>query len=496
MIIDNQLLNESFEDLREDFEELEYLINSDLSHLQKFLTLVNRFKNQFREQTYQLVLKDTLNLKNRFEKYFAEIKNIAQKAKKAPASASLIQKLIIVKDSYFDLIRSQYSLVGFFVTSFDWQSPSFAASLYSAAGKQTGQILGTLNDYKRDAHLDEKDFERKYLSEYIDAPLKFGIHVYMTGSGQAAFTTIFNFLLMEEKMKGKILLGKSSYFQYKQLLIGALRDKIIEVDERETDNLLEIIKKEKPSAIFLDSLCNAKDIPVPDLINLIKFLVNDYREEIYLVIDNTCLTIAFQPFKMLIGKTRKVHLIMFESLMKYHHFGLDRATGGIIVAYGRDTEKLFDYRKHSGTNIADSSVYMFPIPNRKMLEARLKRLWRNAFQVSSFLQNYLEHKPNKQIEKIVYPLCGSFFNIGFKKKNIRKYKQLVNLVIAEAKKKNIQIVGGTSFGLNNTRIYLTSLWTKFGEPFVRVSVGTENRYQIEIIKKVFIYSIGKIERWW
>ncbi len=493
---DNQLLKDSFKDLQEDFEELEYLIKSALFHLNRFLSELDRIKKYIRDETYNSTLSSSFFLKKNLEKILARIWLRKDQAKTTGSSLQLLERLSNEKEICFDLIRSFYGLIGTLVTSLDFQSPSFSHSLYSQAGKQTGQIIGTINDYKRDAHLDEKEYEEKYLKEYIDAPFKFGIHTYMTASGQAAFTTILNFLLMEGKINGKVILEKSSYFQYKQLLIGALKDKIIEVDEKETAEILKIIKIENPCCIFFDSLCNAKDIPMPDLAKIIDFLIKEYRKEIYLVIDNTCLSVFFQPFKLLIGKTRKVHLIVFESLMKYHHFGLDRATGGIIVAYGRDTQKLFDYRKHSGTNIADTYVYMFPVPNRKMLESRFLRLQRNATLLSSSLQAYLEQKLNREITKIVYPEKGSFFNIEFKKKNIKKYKKFIAIVISEAIKRKFQIVGGTSFGLNNTRIYLTSLWTKFGEPFVRIAAGTENRYQIEIIKEVLKSAVNKIARRW
>ena len=86
---------------------------------------------------------------------------------------------------------------------------------------------------------------------------------------------------------------------------------------------------------------------------------------------------------------------------------------------------------------------------------------------------------------------GCFFNIKFKSEfeTTSFYKNFIRLVIACARKNKIGLVGGTSFGLNQTRIYLTSLWTDFGEPFLRISAGTETRLEMESIKKVLTDAI-------
>lgn len=508
--VDKSLLAESLSDLHDDFEELEYLVQSILSHLYKFLSDLQYIQNYIRPDTKRYIFREGATYKKILSAQLNQIKRLKEKTIANRPSSKLLLNLTSQKEILFDLIRSQYPTIASLITSIDWQSPSFTHSLYSQAGIQTGKIIGTINDYKRDTHLDEEEYEKLYLKEYIDAPLKLGLKTLLTVSGMAAFTTILNYLVMDKKIRGKVLVGNSSYFQYKQLLDGTCGERIIWVNEMDIKELINLIETKKPDAVFIDSLCNAKNIPLANLEQLIEYLTTSYKKELYLVIDNTCLSIFFQPFNLLFGKGGKIHLITFESLMKYVHLGLDKVTGGIIVAKGKDAKRLFEYRKHSGTNIPDASVYSLPTPDRKILENRLLRFQRNVLLLSTTLSEHIENNKKSIIEKIVFlglphheayqwsknlPFQGSFFNIEFKEKNTRIYKKFINLVVDEAKKRKVQIVGGTSFGLNNTRIYLTSLWTDYGEPFIRVSVGTENRYQIEIIKKVFIYSIDKIKRW-
>lgn len=473
-----KIIPQSFQDLHDDFIELEHIDNSYRDNLTNAVKKINKYKDILPEKSAIAILALQNEWIIKLGKFLKEINQLKMQSINHSSGLKLLLKLEQEKDENYYFLRSLSGVIGSLATATDWQSPSANYSVLSETGSQTGRISATINDYKRDWHLDAEGFEKAYLKEYIEAPLKFRLRALLTNSGMAAFTTVFNFLQMTQKIGNTVLLGRSSYFQYKQILKESLRKKVIEIDESKTEQIIKTVKESKPSAIFIDSLCNAKYIPVPDLPCIIDFLKKEYKEEIYLVIDNTGLSINFQPFK-LIGLNRNVHLIVFESLMKYVHLGFDRVTGGIIIAGGFDGGKLFECRKHLGTNISDSSVYAFPKPSRPILNKRLLRHQRNASLLTSELKKYL---------KVIYPGQGSFFNLVFDKKhdNLRQYNRFIKTALQKAKKYNFQLVGGTSFGLNHTRIYLTSLWSKYGEPFLRVSAGTENLRQMEILKKILI----------
>ncbi len=472
------IIDQSFKDLFDDFAELEYIAFSYLDYLKNTVKKINKNKDVFPKKSCTTILSFQNEWVIRLNGFLKEINRLKKLSFDKPSDLKFLIKLEHAKDENYYFLRSFPGIIGSLITACDWQSPSANYSLFSEAGSQTGKISATINDYKRDWHLDAEKFEKVYLKEYIEAPLKFRLKALMTNNGMAAFTTIFNFLQMTQKIRNPVLLGKNSYFQYKQILIESLREKVTEINESDTEQIISVIKKIRPSVIFIDSLCNAKYIPVPDLPRIIDFLKKEYKQEIYLVIDNTGLSINFQPFKLL-GLNRNVHLIVFESLMKYIHLGLDRVTGGIIIASQGDGGKLFECRKHLGTNISDSSVYAFPIPSRIILNKRLLRHKRNVLLLTFELQKHL---------KVIYPGQGSFFNLVFNKRNNnpRQYNRFIKTALQKAKKYNFQLVGGTSFGLNHTRIYLTSLWSKYGEPFLRISAGTEDLRQIGILKKILI----------
>lgn len=479
----SKLLEESKIDLIDDFGELNYLLKSALTYLNNFINRLKSIQRHVRPHVYKYTFSESTKLKKKFETQIKEIKILERKLHKLFLSNKSINRFSELRDYFFSLLRTQYNLFGPLITSIDWQSPSFDYSLFSQAGVQTGLIKGTINDYKRDIHLNEESFENRFKQEYIDSPFKLFIRCFMTSSGMSAFSTILNYLTSEKKIS-TILSGNNVYFQYKQIISGVFKDKISFIAEENTEEIIKTVQNVSPDVLFFDSLSNSAEIPIPDLDKIIDFLERNAKKETYLVIDNTGLSVFFQPFKKKRLLPSKLRIILFESLMKYHHFGLDRATGGIITCAGKDIGKIAECRKHTGSNIADSSVYMFPIPNRIRLEKRMKRLERNASLLASSLHGS------------VYPqnhsFCGSFFNIKLKNESIRKYKKFINTVISEAKKEKIQLVAGTSFGLNHTRIYLTSLWSKYSKPFLRVSVGMENRLEMEKLKYVFKKAIEKI----
>lgn len=503
-IIDPEIISVSFQDLSSDFEELGFLCQSALDNLTNLRKQLNGIKKHLRPAIYSQIENQSAGLTEKFRQSQKELNHYLQRLKTGNQTIDNLISLTNAKNTYFELIRISQNLLGSMATAADWQSPSYLHSQYSQAGKQTGKIIGTINDYKRDTHLDELDFEKIFLQEYVDCPLKFRCGAYLTNSGMAAFTTIFIFLLSEGKIKNKVMVGKNSYFQYKQILVNSLKDKIIEVEEDDTNRIIETIKTEKPNVIFFDSLCNAYSLPLPDLDRIIEILQNNIREETYLVIDNTCLASSYQPLRK-IGVRSKLHLIVFESLNKYYQFGMDRVTAGIIIARQPEALKIFEYRKHAGTNITDSSVYALPRPNRKLLSKRLVRHQRNAFYLADEIQNHLKQKPSNLIEKIIYPglpdhpcykwnkhlpFKGSFFNLQFRQNNrVAVYKKFIASIMKKAEKQKVNLIAGTSFGLNTTRVYLTSLWTDFGRPFVRISVGTENLWEIEKILRVFLSAI-------
>jgi cystathionine beta-lyase/cystathionine gamma-synthase len=303
---------------------------------------------------------------------------------------------------------------------------------------------------------------------------------------------------MEAKLEGPVLAGAGLYHESRLLLERALPGRLHVVDEGDTAALLRAIAELHPSAIFLDSLSNTTWMPVPDLPRVIERLQGNGT---YLVVDNTGLSVSSQPFALAGGSVR---LIVFESLLKYAQLGLDRANAGVIVARADDAASLSDYREHLGTNVADVAVHALPRPDRRVLDRRLARLQRNAL----ILAEYLRERGNESVE-VVYPglashpcartarrlpFRGGCLSIVFRESDnsLRREHALVEAAVAEAARRGISLLGGSSFGFNTTRIYLTAARAECGEPFVRVAAGTEHRLEVGALADALAAAVRKV----
>jgi cystathionine beta-lyase/cystathionine gamma-synthase len=501
---------EAVNDIRNDLIEILYLINDNIRKLKRFLADIRKAKTHISGPTYQQTVISAECLLDTYvhQKNYTS-RTITATDTMSP-SATLLSRSEEAVQSLRDFLRTFQIQTAALITCTDWQSPSFSHTIHSQAGRQTNTIYATINDYKRDQHWDTHAYEQAFLKEYIDAFIKFPIQVCTTSSGMAAFTTILCYLLLEQKAKGPVLIGSSVYFENKALLRSAFGDRVIEVDENDTGGIIETIKTRRPCLIVFDSLANASTIAVPDLKKIIHFLVSFVRQDTYLVIDNTGLATQFQPFPLLAGIRTKLRVIMFESLNKYHEFGMDRVTGGIFWSSGGDTGKLFDYRIHLGTIMPDSAAVSLPTPNRELLDKRLMRITRNTSLIASTLQEWIDLHPHSPFASVIFPglpnhpmyartqsapFHGGYCTIQFKPRyqKISVYKRFVKTVIRQAKNERADIVTGTSFGLNSTRIYLTALRSSPTTPFVRIAVGTEHRIAIEKISRVLTASLSQMK---
>lgn len=429
--------------------------------------------------TRALLGRAVASARRRYRALAGRLRVLRSEAQYAPRSRSLVDRVTAERVSLADRLRVEQALLAGLLAAPDWQSPSFLHSIAPAAGRQTGRIRAHWNDYKRDRHADAEDYERRYVEEMIDGPA--GPRALLTGCGMAAFTTILGWLLGEGKLSGPVLAGRGLYHESRLLLERMLPGRVGFADEADTPALVRAIGESRPSAVFLDSLSNSRWMPVPDLRAVLDALRGT---ETYLVLDNTCLSVGCQPFAL---APESVRLVVFESLLKYAQMGLDRAGAGVIVGRAGDAGSIEDYREHLGTNIPDVSVHALPPPDRGVLERRLARLQRNALHLARVLDKRVPPGAS-----VVYPGRGGCLSVLFEEREPRLERQhrLVCEAVAEAARRGVRLLAGSSFGFDTTRIYLTAARAEYGTPFVRIAAGTEHRLELDALTDVLATAIG------
>ncbi len=492
------LLAAALADLDADFGELLWLCASAEERLAELgAELVEACP--YRE-THELVMRGIFSSRRRYRAIARRLRLMRVDCGCAGPSSSFVDELTAQRAALADRLRAEQAVLAALLTAADWQSPSFLHSLMPAAGSQVGRITAHWNDYKRDRHLEGEAYERRYLEAMVDGSGE--LRALLTGCGMAAFTTIVSFLMLEGKLCAPVIAGTGIYHETRLLLERALPGRVRFVDEGDTAALLRAIDEARPSAVFLDSLSNTKRMPLPELAPVMEQLQGT---DTYLIVDNTGLSVACQPFAL---AGQSVRLLVFESLLKYAQLGLDRVNAGVIIARADDGERLDDYREHLGTNIADIAVHALPRPDRPALERRLRRLQRNAL----FLAQRLTRQAPTGVS-IIYPgLCshpcakvaaslefrGSCLSISFRERErdgdrgLVRERALVQAAVAEAATREVQLLAGSSFGFDTTRIYLTAATAERGEPFIRIAAGTEHRLALEALAEVLARAIRAV----
>lgn len=408
------------------------------------------------------------------------------------------------KEHHASLLRSRLALWGGLGVASDWNSPSIDHSVISNAGRESGSISPFLDDYKRDRHAPAAAYERSWLREYVDAPSKDHLRVLVTSCGMSAFTTVAHLLRLEKHVSGPLLIGRGSYHECRDLLRSGIAGReIIEVDEGDRDGIMSAVRRHSPSGIYLDSAGNNPEMTFPDLEGLLHLLAGA-MDGGTVVVDNTGRAVTFQPWHLAAPRLR---MIVFESATKYAQLGLDRTPAGVIVCSSADGTILDALREHLGTNITDTGVGQLLSPDRALMERRLGRIDRNAAVLAAALWIHVEqaglplvvHHPSLPD----HPAYGTAKALRFRGGSLsielaptiddhRARARLIELIIEEARARNLPLVHGTSFGFDITRVYLTAAHAESGTPFVRISAGTEHALQVVALGRVLRGAISRL----
>lgn len=485
------------EDLKEDYQELAALATSYRLRLERFALVATRLADAFRPDTAAGSLTMASALAEALAEIEREAGNAAQSSALWPDDHDALAR---AKRGLGDRLRSLVGVVAAVCVSLDFESPSYAGSLFSQAGVQTGQIVGTANDYKRDRNIDAHRFERAFSGAFLTRRSLFSPSVCATSSGMAAFTTAFESVRASDLAPGPVVYGSGTYFETK-LLLERLCPERVEVDETDVAAVAQAVRTHRPAMVILDSLCNTESIVVPPMRALLRAIADNASRPTAVIVDNTGLGPTYDPLAD-VPPGSAIRPIVFESLNKYYQHGMDRVTGGVVWTPARSPFALSTWRMHLGTNVPDATVHAIPEPNAERLLRRLARFERNATWLASELDAFLKaHRT--PVSHVNYPglpshaayaatrehaFHGSFFTLAFKPAYRRPlfYKAWINAAVDEARKAGAELVAGTSFGFDVTRVYLTALHAdKHTVPFVRVSVGTETGAQLEKLRDAF-----------
>jgi cystathionine beta-lyase/cystathionine gamma-synthase len=336
----------------------------------------------------------------------------------------------------------------------------------------------------------EKAFLGQYASHLGSAKLK----CYLHNSGMASFATILHFVnkLQGSENSARPVVGlQPMYFENMQMLERIFPDMLLPAPENPSQ-LYEYLDAKRPRQLYLDAASNHGVMLVHELEAIVGWARRDTTRDVILVIDSTCFSSPLLPAGLLAGVPANLTVVFVESLAKHHQFGLDMVTGGVALVHGEErTHKCFEVsRQEVGSVISESNVGILPSPNKAQLTARLERHSRNVEVFAEKLEKRVGS--GNSILKTVSWVRSGLARPGFHTSNMavsfqerfrtkEKYGQYQRKLIEVAEKNRLVLALGTSFGFDVTRVFLTTPGTTSPEPYLRVSVGTETRADLEVL---------------
>lgn len=395
------------------------------------------------------------------------------------------------KREIFLRIRELSAFTGSLLTADAWQSPSFAHIGFAQHGNLQGKITAHSNDYTRDQHAVGNAYAASFIRQYVTGRFPVTVYGFATTSGMSAYSVAALFVHQRIGPRGMVVMGSSTYFENKDVLHALFGDRLVEIDDTDDVKINKELLRLRPDAVFFDTLANHPSMATPDPGNIIASL----PKGAYCVLDNSAFAIGCGPLFPLAVKRGKIRLLVAESLNKFHQFGMDRATGGIVWGTGAESILLYDYRDRFGMNISDISSFILPTPERNMLGNYMERLGRNARylaeMVSAGQDKFSVTYPGLRTGMENRKFSGAYFVLNQKSANGTPgmFESYIRRVFRIAARKGIRLVGGTSFGLPVTRLYAVGMRGTYAQPFLRISPGTETVSEIQTIGRVLLDAI-------
>ncbi len=475
----------NMDDVVDDLFEIRHLIND--------LALVEDAPGWF----YTNYKQEVQALKSRHRRLL----DLIEKASKYSSSETLNNLLIEVRVEYLALknaIRNAYRQKGTALCLGDWQSPIYDATYEAGENRLVSGIREHVLDYKRDGHLDAIAYEKEYVEEYLSHLGCKNLKAYLSNSGMGSFSTAIQWIAHESNIASNVraMAVMPMYFENIHLARGYFQD-LIQVDmSAQGVNLLASLRLNKPNLVICDNVTNCGEVMYHDVDTILKWAKEETAEPVTLLIDTTCLPVFLMPYGWLADLPEHVSVIMIESLAKYHQFGMDTVTGGIMMAQMSEAShsSFAKARARFGANISDSSVGALPQPNYSRMERRMKRHARNTRIVARALQSISQNQKGivhsvSWLDEALSPdsiavnlpwFTGTCLTVRMKEgyKSIPQYREFEYKVMEKAREYGLPIALSTSFGFDTTRLYVTAPATKFEPPFLRISVGTETSSQI------------------
>lgn len=374
----------------------------------------------------------------------------------------------------------------------NWQSPPVDHSLNPSVREGSAALLQAGVDYHRAAHLAGQRYEAQLagnlLGDHTDCRL------IATSCGMSAISTALLFIATKiGNSTGAIIADAGCYHETRFLLEGLFQQRLqyLDLTSPEAVRSLEEIK---PDLVVFDSTRNSKEIcrlPLTDI------MAATQAAHSYLLIDSTSMVSAAPIVSAAKTHAAFERVLVAHSLAKLHQYGMDLVTGGALI-YAAPLDQTFPspvtYRTHLGMNISEDSATALPATSLPLLTHRAQTMSRNVQLLSSALADSRDTLCIRTAQSWDEPsLLVPYFNLSLiKGDEISWYRSFITRAMDSARARGLQLIAGTSFGFDTTRIYLVESFIPSHRPFIRIAPGMETYQETSLLAEALIEAVGEI----
>lgn len=414
---------------------------------------------------------------------------------------------------FYSIYRYLLNKIAYITSAFDWQSISYDSSKRTQVFnyKEIGYkgVLG----YKRVHYPELIEYEKDFLDEFIvNNNKELDLVCLMTSSGQGASLTLMGVILNEISNTPKVLLSKNTYYETQVLFAKNKSCTCVFFNEDEEGSIIQQIIDENVDVLLVEPYYCGESISFLDIHSLIcKINKIKLQKSIYILIDASMMSGAIQPFSQIISNPN-IEIFLFESMVKYREFGLDKVNAGFLVAPKKYLRRLISSRAVTGTILHSADLNLLPRINKCQFDIRMRTIFRNTKYLSQELQDFAsanehllvsgveypgipQHRHYNRFNDSDYPYLNGIVNIKFDNdyyKNFATMLFFISKIMEDAKSAGLSVAHGTSFGFDYTRLAIADTsGGDFQHPFIRISVGRENFKDIVILSDIIKCNISK-----
>jgi len=250
---------------------------------------------------------------------------------------------------------------------------------------------------------------RTRLEECLSS-LEKGKYAIVTSSGLSAMM-----LIMHALPQGSTIISGDDIYGGSYRLFTTVfheRHKFIFIDTTDTEKLAAMLKKHKPTLLWLESPTN----PMLKITDIKKATSLAKKTKTLTVVDNTFMSPVFQN-PILLGADIVVH-----SMTKYINGHSDVVGGAIILNDTPLYKSLWKLQNSIGPSQSPFDSWLV-IRGLKTLGVRMRAHEENAIKVAKFLENH------KKVEKVIYPGLASHPQHAIAKKQMSGFGGMITFYL-------------------------------------------------------------------